>query len=92
MLRVNWFHKGIKKFLKVPKCTPYAKMNLNDRSDCKPTSIKQLEESTADNLCDPELATVSYKETKSTKNKGKILNWTSKIINFCHSTLKKMKR
>ena len=52
----------------------YAKINLNNRSECKPISIKQLEEGIADNLCDPELATVSYKETKSTKNKGKILN------------------
>ena len=71
MLRVNWFHKGIKKFLDELRCTPYAKINLNDRSDCKPTSVKQLEESTTDNLCDPELATISYKETKSTNNTGK---------------------
>ena len=69
MLRVNWFHKGIKKFLNKPRCTLYAKINLNNRSECKP--IKQPEESIADNLCDPELATVSYKETQSTNNKGK---------------------
>ena len=71
MLRVNWFHKGIKKFLNEPRCTPYAKINWNDRSDCKPTSIKQLEESIADNLCDPELATISTKKQKVQKIKQK---------------------
>ena len=80
MLRVNWFHKGIKKFLNKPRCTPYAKINLNNRSECKPISIKQPEESIADNLCDPELATISYKETKSTNNKGK--NSKSNIKNY----------
>ena len=80
MLRVNWFHKGIKKFLNKPRCTPYAKINLNNRPECKPISIKQPEESIADNLCDPELATISYKETKSTNNKGK--NSKSNIKNY----------
>ena len=71
MLRVNWYHKGIKKFLNEPRCTPYAKINLNDRSDCKPPSIEQLEESIADNLCDPELATISTKKLKVQKIKQK---------------------
>ena len=39
----------------------YAKINLNNRSECKPISIKQLEEGIADNLCDPELTKISYK-------------------------------
>ena len=77
MLRVNWFHKGIKKFLNEPRCTPYAKINWNDRSDCKPTSIKQLEESIADNLCDPELATISTKKQKVQKIKQKFRYPTS---------------
>ena len=71
MLRVNWFHKGIKKFLNKPRCTPYAKINLNNRSECKPISIKQPEESIADNLCDPELATISTKKQKVQKIKQK---------------------
>lgn len=44
---------------------------MYDKSECKPTSIRQVEESIEDNLCDPELATISQKETKSTKNKEK---------------------
>ena len=49
----------------------YAKINLNNRPECKPISIKQPEESIADNLCDPELATISTKKQKVQKIKQK---------------------
>lgn len=68
MLRVNWFPKCMSPCLG----TLFAKINkTNDRSECKPTSIKLLKVSREEYLHDFELTTSSWKERKSTDNKGK---------------------
>ena len=49
-------------------------LEVDARSRCKPTSIKQLEESVEDNPCDLKLATISQGKAKRTNNKGRFFN------------------